>query len=202
MSAPASQSWRPQFFGIGADDAGQSRVLVAFPQSGGGGDCWFIRGRLQVEVVRGRIECCGWTIRVGEEPAQIYSPRGHSLMSIWPFPSDDDRCEEGSSHGVRLPETCDCAAVFTRLDPDWCVALESIYLPHANVGPLFDDAGATAASATASEMENVLGVGMMRPENASGMRLFKEGSTWDTAVRSAAITRERGGDCGDWGCLV
>jgi len=157
----------------------------------------FFKGCLQIKVLKGEISTQGYRIGPQDQYSSIYSPRGHSLLSISATNntnSVDDFESRLTSEGVSeadLPDS-DVICITKKLSEPWMDYLKRSLKKSDKINLFGRDATPKDDDTRWSGLELCLDVTLYRPK-VMQTKLWRQGEEWDLALTNISIVRGGGG---------
>lgn len=159
---------------------------------------FYFKGKLQIKVLRGKLEILGHTLVPGNKFVSVYSPRGYSLLDAHGYKGDAEEviADKLLAEGVGFDEsklvTGDCVFVVKKLSETWTSFLQKNLNVKTKLNLLHRDQNIPEEWQNDEEIvdvEKVLDVNLLHPAN-SNSRLFRVGDNWDLALTSVEIAHK------------
>jgi len=158
---------------------------------------FYFKGKIQVKILKGKLEVLGHSFGPSSKFVSVYSPRGYSLLDVHGYRGDaeEDIADRLLAEGVAFDEskliTGDCVFVAKKLIEDWTQFLQRNLNVKTKINLLHRDINIPVEFQNNEEIvkvEKVLDVNLVHPANDYS-RLFKIGENWDLALTSAEISQ-------------
>jgi len=157
----------------------------------------YLKGKLDVKVVRGSIEVLGHTIHPSPIWTSLYSPRGFSLLYLGAKAGRDAQenisqqlVAEGVSFDEAKEAQGDCVLLVRKLDSDWAKFVHRHLNVKAKMNLLNRDANLPPELQHGEEVglvEQALDVNLVHPHSRH-LRMFTPGEEWHLALTSLEIS--------------
>ena len=157
----------------------------------------YLKGKLDVKVVRGSVEILGHTIHPLPTWTSVYSPRGYSLLYLGAnggHGTQTDISQLLVSEGVSFDEARevqgDCVFLVKRIDSDWVKFVHRHLNVKTKMNLLNRDANLPPELQHEDDVglvEQALDVNLVHP-HARHLRLFTPGEDWHLALSSVEIS--------------
>merc|ERR1719154_965939 len=148
---------------------------------------FYFKGKLQVKVLKGKLDVLGHSFGPSGKFISVYSPRGYSLLDVHGYRGgmDEDIADKLLAEGIAFDEskllTGDCIFVAKKLTEDWSKFLQRNL--NMKIPEEFQN------NEEIVKVEKLLDVNLMHPAN-NYSRLFKTGENWDLALTSVEIAQK------------
>ena len=156
----------------------------------------YLKGKLDVKVVRGSIEILGHTIHPSPNWTSVYSPRGFSLLYLGAKGGNSTQSisEQLVSEGVSFDEAKevggDCVFLARKLDSDWAKFVHRHLNVKTKMNLLNRDANLPPELQHSEDVrlvEQALDVNLVHPHSRH-LRMFTPGEDWHLATTSVEIS--------------
>ena len=159
----------------------------------------YLKGKLDVKVVRGSIAVLGHTIHPSPIWTSLYSPRGFSLLYLGAKAgrhAEENISQQLVAEGVSFDESKeaqgDCVLLVRKLDSDWAKFVHRHLNVKAKMNLLNRDANLPPELQHGEEVglvEQALDVNLVHP-HARHLRMFTPGEDWHLALTSLEISQK------------
>ena len=161
---------------------------------------FYFKGKLQVKVLKGKLEILGHTLLPCSLFASVYSPRGYSLLDVHAYKGDteEDIADKVLSEGVGFDDSKlvigDCVVVIKKTIETWTKFLQKNLNMKTKLNLLQRDNNIPEEwqnNEEVTKVEKLLDINFLHPAN-SNSRLFSVGENWDLTLTSVEITQKSG----------
>jgi len=150
----------------------------------------FFKGCLKLRVIKGCLSVQGYTLSPSENFHSIYSPRGHSLLSL--RASTQEQSSDTTSGDLENEEVIQSDVVIEvmKLQEAWIDFLKK-GIKKSDQLKLFGRDTSLQEEDRLVELEKCLDITLFRP-NTMSPKLWRQGQDWDVAFTSMDLVRRSG----------
>jgi len=161
---------------------------------------FYFKGKLQIKVLKGKLDMLGHILLPSSSFTSVYSPRGYSLLDVHAYRGDteEDIADKVLSEGVGYDESKlvagDCVVVTRKIAESWTKFLQKNLNVKTKLNLLQRDNNIPEEwqnNEEVSKVEKILDINFLHPANRNS-RLFSVGENWDLAITSVEITQKTG----------
>jgi len=161
---------------------------------------FYFKGKLQIKVLKGKLDILGHILLPSSSFTSVYSPRGYSLLDVHAYRGDTEEviADKVLSEGVGYDESKlvagDCVVVTRKIAESWTKFLQKNLNVKTKLNLLQRDNNIPEEwqnNEEVTKVEKILDINFLHPANRNS-RLFSVGENWDLAITSVEITQKTG----------